>query len=349
MFCLGNNMLQRCSYTGYLQFAGIKEGWPLTLCFIIHRKHAGIQCKWPSFHTVLLTCEYKSLQLALRPWLGPGTQLRGRVGWGRQYPFLSFPEGRRFPRGRGCLVPQSPHRRAGTNLFICEINRSFSQTVWLAAGFWGGMGTGHETQMHFTPRVPFIYLFIYSKHSLRRAGPSPACCPTARIAARGCGAAAGGRRDPTGTESRPAPASDRHRLSAAAARLCPTLSGARPPPTPPGAFTPSPPVPTLPRAGGGEAEHPSRPGGRPGRCLNPRRGPSPPVAEDGGGAAPPAPAPPRKTVWEGLSGRPGAGRGIGGTVPLAERLSGCFCEAGGGRVGGGGLDFPRLRLKVWMN
>nr|XP_009682768.1 PREDICTED: peptidyl-prolyl cis-trans isomerase C [Struthio camelus australis] len=39
------------SYTGYLQFTGIKEGWPLTPRLIIHRKHAGIRYKRPSFHT----------------------------------------------------------------------------------------------------------------------------------------------------------------------------------------------------------------------------------------------------------------------------------------------------------
>lgn len=110
-------MLQRCSYTGYLQFAGIKEGWPLTLCFIIHCKHAGIQCKRPSFHTVLLTCKYKSLRLALHPWLGPGTQLRGR-GWAGRDSTLSFPEGWRFPRDRGFLVPQFPHGQADINPFL---------------------------------------------------------------------------------------------------------------------------------------------------------------------------------------------------------------------------------------
>lgn len=130
-FCLGNNMLQRCSYTGYLQFAGIKEGWPLTFCFIIHCKHAGIRCKWPSFHTVLLTCKYKSLRCARPcvPGWGLGTQLRGRVGWVRRYPFVfSWKRAGALLgiTGSSCLsflVDQLASTSA------CDINRGFSQTA----------------------------------------------------------------------------------------------------------------------------------------------------------------------------------------------------------------------------
>lgn len=61
--------------------------------------------------------KYKSLWLALSPWLGPGTQLRGKLGCVKNSA-LSFPAGWSFPKDHELLVPQFLHRRVDINFFL---------------------------------------------------------------------------------------------------------------------------------------------------------------------------------------------------------------------------------------
>lgn len=173
-------------------------------------------------------------------------------------------------------------------------------------------------------------------------GKSPACCPGGRIAGRGCGPAAGARPATAGTGTRPPPPGPARPFPEPDA----PLPGLLPPPLA------SPRLPALPRPG------PSR---RP-RCA-------PPAAPPGGVPAPGAGAvagsePPgqgvRQTPHRLFRGRRcararrgarGGGDGRGtrrGDRPAGGAAFGLFftSRGRGGRVGGGGFDFPCLRLKV---
>lgn len=198
--------------------------------------------------------------------------------------------------------------------------------------------------MHFPPRAPFACLFICSKDSLRRgAGGGGWGGARAQPAVPGAGSRGGGAdRPPEPDQPRPAPGPGRPR------RALPDPSRSPTPPSP--GFYPllsprlaSPLSPGRDRAAAPAApRRPRRPAVFPHRGQGLSRGPSPPVR----GSGRPHTGSSGEDGVRGLAGAPGeggtdGGRG-GGTVPLAERLSGYFLRVGGVGAGLGevGLIFP---------